>query len=380
MSAGVFVLDPLADTRWDELLDRHPRASVFHSRGWLEALRRTYGYEPIALTTNERGPLGNGLALCRVRTWMSRRLVSLPFSDHCEPLVDRPDDLAAVIGFLTGEVETRRWRSFELRPRYVALVPGVLAAETGKKRSDSLEMGFRQVDPSGLAEGASYCLHTLDLARPAEQIFDGFHHSSTQRAIRRAEREGLSYEAGTSEQLLSSFYGLLRLTRRRHGLPPQPLAWFRNLAACLGDAHSTRFARSGQGLTIHVASKDGLAVASILTLSFKKTMVYKYGGSDAAHHPLGGMPFLFWRAIQDAQAQGIEELDLGRSDLDQPGLVAFKDHLGATRSTLTYYACPERRTAAAHDGLLSRAAKRLVAHLPDAALDLTGRLLYKHLG
>ncbi len=103
----------------------------------------------------------------------------------------------------------------------------------------------------------------------------------------------MSYEVGTSERLLSSFYGLLRLTRRRHGLPPQPLAWFRNLVACLGDK-----------LAIHVASKDGLPIASILTLSFKKTMVYKYGGSDAAHHRLGGMPFLFWQAIQRAKARG----------------------------------------------------------------------------
>ena len=179
----------------------------------------------------------------------------------------------------------------------------------------------------------------------------------------------MSYEAGTSERLLSRFYGLLRLTRRRHGLPPQPLAWFRNLIACLGD-----------GVTIHVASKDGRPIASILTLSFKKTMVYKYGGSDARHHRLGGMPFLFWRAIQDAKAQGIEELDLGRSDIDQPGLVAFKDHLGATRTTLTYYTCPARRKGTAHDGPISRAARRVVSHLPDAALDLTGRLLYRHLG
>ena len=56
-------------------------------------------------------------------------------------------------------------------------------------------------------------------------------------------------------------------------------------------------------MTIHVASKDGLPIAGILTLSFKKTLVYKYGGSDAAHHSLGGMPFLFWRAIQEAQAK-----------------------------------------------------------------------------
>ncbi len=340
---NVFLLDPLADTRWDDLLERHPRASVFHSRGWLDALKRTYGYEPLALTTTGGGPLQNGLPFCRVRTWTSRRLVSLPFSDHCEPLVDRPDDLSALLRFFTGHARKGTWRLVELRPRSEVV--------------------------NGIAAGATYYLHTLDLARPADLIFKAFHHSSTQRAIRRAEREGVDYEAGRSEAQLSSFYGLLRLSRRRHGLPPQPLAWFRNLVTCMGDS-----------LTIHVATRAGEPIAAILTLSFKKTMVYKYGGSDANHHPLGAMPFLFWRAILDAKTQGIDELDLGRSDVDQPGLVAFKEHLGAARSTLTYYTYPERRTGRAWRGSVSRAARRLAAHLPDAALDLTGRMLYKHLG
>jgi len=30
MNVGVSVLDPLADTRWEDLLESHPRASVFH--------------------------------------------------------------------------------------------------------------------------------------------------------------------------------------------------------------------------------------------------------------------------------------------------------------------------------------------------------------
>jgi len=278
---------------------------------------------------------------------------------------------------LADEVRGGSCRSFELRPR-----PGfdggrgfpALSERPGPARVEgSLDDGPGSVPDGGrrfsVAEGQRFYLHTLDLARPAEQVFNGFHHSSTQRAIRRAEREGLTYEAGQSESLLSSFYRLLRLTRRRHGLPPQPLAWFRNLVDCLGNR-----------LTIHLASKNGTPVASILTLSFKKSMVYKYGGSDAAYHTLGGMPFLFWRAIQAAQAEGIEELDLGRSDLDQAGLVAFKDHLGATRTTLTYYIHPEGRTNTAHDGALARAARRVAGRLPDAVLDLTGRLLYRHLG
>jgi len=306
------------------------------------------------LTTSAQGPLENGLALCRVKTWLARRLVSLPFSDHCDPLIDRPEDLAAVLEHLEREMERGRWRSLELRPR-----PGAWP------------------EAAGQTESAKFCLHTLDLARPAEQIFAGFHASSTQRAIRRAEREGLSYEAGSSDRLLSAFYSLLRLTRRRHGLPPQPMAWFRNLIACIP---STGFARSGQGATIHVASKDGMPVAGILTLTFKNSMVYKYGGSNAAHHSLGGMPFLFWRAIQAAKALGVEELDLGRSDLDQPGLIAFKEHLGGVRSDLTYYGHPERRADAGRHGPAARVAGMAVRLLPDTALDLTGRLLYRHLG
>src|SRR2546430_11331216 len=37
----LYSLDPLEDPRWAEFVQRHPRASVFHTPGWLEALRRT---------------------------------------------------------------------------------------------------------------------------------------------------------------------------------------------------------------------------------------------------------------------------------------------------------------------------------------------------
>jgi CelD/BcsL family acetyltransferase involved in cellulose biosynthesis len=345
MSGRVHVIDPLTDNRWVELVERHPQASVFHSRGWLDALRRTYGYEPYALTTSANGPLQDGLVVCRVKTWLARRLVSLPFTDHCDPLVDRPEEVTALGAHLRDDVAQGGWRSAEVRSRGQVM--------------------------DGFSAGSTYCLHTVDLTGSSEQVFGRFHPSSTQRAIRRAEREGLRYETGVSEPLLARFYGLLRLTRRRHGLPPQPFTWFRNLAACLGNA-----------LAIHLASKDNRPVAALLTISFRKTMVYKYGGSDAAQHKLGGMPFLFWRAIQEAQSRGIEELDLGRSDLDQPGLIAFKDHLGAQRSALTYSQtpAPRRESAAEAASPLASAARRVVSRLPDPLLDLTGRLVYRHLG
>jgi hypothetical protein len=108
-------------------------------------------------------------------------------------------------------------------------------------------------------------------------------------------------------------------------------------------------------------------------------VVYKYGGSDASCHALGVMPFLFWQVIQSGKAAGATTLDLGRSDRDQPGLIAFKGHLGARPSHLTYYSSA-RRFSPAGPAWISRISARVVSAVPDTALDMAGRLLYRHFG
>ena len=72
---------------------------MFHTSGWLRALQRTYGYEPVAFTTSPPGAdLDERRSLfCDIRSWLTgRRLVSLPFSDHCEPLVDDCGQLESI--------------------------------------------------------------------------------------------------------------------------------------------------------------------------------------------------------------------------------------------------------------------------------------------
>src|SRR5712675_1991670 len=76
---SVSEIDPLKDPRWAALVNSNPRASVFHTPQWLEALKRTYDYVPLALTTSpDLGPLANGVAFCRVDSWLTgSRLVSV---------------------------------------------------------------------------------------------------------------------------------------------------------------------------------------------------------------------------------------------------------------------------------------------------------------
>jgi CelD/BcsL family acetyltransferase involved in cellulose biosynthesis len=348
LTVPVHTLDPLRDPRWPELLERHPSASVFHSRPWLEALRRTHGYEPIAYTTSPPGvELADALVFCRVNSWLTGgRLVSLPFSDHSEPLFDSEETLHYVLDALAREFRKASWKHIEIRPLRIAV---------------DRAAGFEASD--------TFYFHRMDLNPPLETLFRTFHKDCTQRKIRRAEREALTHEAGRSELLLQKFYQLLLLTCRRKRLPPQPIVWFRHLIDRFGD-----------GLAIHVASKDGRPVAGILTLSFKHTLVFKYGCSDASFNKLGGTHFLLWKAIQEAKNTGLQEFDLGRSDLHTPGLVAFKDRWGTQRSLINYFRCSRYPTSSVSRAWPTRLAKPFFARLPDRFLIAAGELLYRHMG
>ncbi len=341
-------IDPLSDPRWAEFVERHPRASVFHTPGWLQALRRTYGYVPVAYTTTPPGrDLTNGLVLCRVRSLLTgRRLVSLPFSDHCEALIDNPDDLALLLRSLELDGTTEAWNYVEIRSRTAAGVP-----------------------PPCSKPADAFYLHTIDLTPRLEEIFQRLHKNCTQRKIRRAEREGLTYEEGRSQVLLEKFYRLLLRTRRRHQLPPHPRAWFRNLVDCLGDQ-----------VKIRVASKDGQPIASILTLTFKDALTYKYGCSDQRFHNLGGMHLLLWRTIQEGKQIHARELDLGRTDADNHGLIAFKDRWGAAKCHLTYWRYPAQPVPATSTGWRMQMARKVFSRIPDNLLVVTGKVFYRHIG
>ena len=135
----------------------------------------------------------------------------------------------------------------------------------------------------------------------------------------------------------------------------------------------------GRSLKIRVALRGETPVASILTLSDKKTMVYKYGCSDAQFNNLGGTALLFWRTIQEAKAGGFGSLDLGRSDLENRGLVMFKERWGAKRSTVNYWRYPAQAATSKPENVIKHF-KRVVSLAPEKSLVLLGNLFYRHIG
>jgi lipid II:glycine glycyltransferase (peptidoglycan interpeptide bridge formation enzyme) len=196
-------------------------------------------------------------------------LVSLPFADHCEPLLSEPGDFPKFTNWLKAECDLRRWKYVEFRPL------------------------TQQAANCVLQPSHSYCLHSLDLEPSLERLFRNLHKNSIQRKIRRAERERLSCEVG-GLQLLDEFYRLQLITRKRLRVLPQPRSWFENLLRCMGDNAQIRLAR-----------KDGKSIAALLTLRHKASVIYKYGCSEEQFHRLGAMPFLFWSLIEDSKVSGV---------------------------------------------------------------------------
>jgi lipid II:glycine glycyltransferase (peptidoglycan interpeptide bridge formation enzyme) len=308
---GVFAFNPLRDARWQTFVENHPQGSAFHTVAWVEALQRTYGYEPVVYTTTQpEMPLTNGVLFCKVRSWLSgSRLVSLPFSDHCQPLAEGRD-LHEILGWLKS-TQGKEWKYVEVRPLH------------GDSWGWDSEVGASE----------TFSLQLLDLRPEITALFRKFHKSCVQRKIQ------------------------------------QPRLWFRNVIDCLGDR-----------VLVRNVSRGEQPVASMITMEYKKTQVYKYGCSDSRFNNLGGNALLFWHAIRDAKEKGMEVFDFGRSETENSGLISFKENWGARSIPLNYFRLPARQPMHASTGWRARLAKSVFSMMPDALLTATGKLLYRHIG
>jgi len=341
-----YTLDPLLDRRWDDLVASHPQASAFHTTGWLRALANTFGYQPIVLTsTPPHQRLLDGVVFCEIRSWITgSRLISLPFSDHAEPLLRDSGPKRELEQWVQAAHSLHGWKYVELRPIF--------------EQSEAT---------SPLKVSQSFWFHSLNLSPSIEQLFASLHKNCIQRRIRHAEHEHLTYERGASDELIRAFYNLLIITRRRFGLLPQPQTWFRNVLAGMSPNAEIRLAR-----------KDDVPIAAIFTLRHRDTVVYKYGCSDHRFHHLGGMPFLFWKLIEESKSEGAEQIDFGRTDLDNSSLTEFKDRLGTIRTKINYLRYPTNEKAGLAPLARMTAARDLCSLLPSPLSSALGRLVYRH--
>jgi lipid II:glycine glycyltransferase (peptidoglycan interpeptide bridge formation enzyme) len=239
-----------------------------------------------------------------------------------------------------------------------------------KRRWRHLDLRAESELTSGVLSSAKFYRHTLDLRPGLEQIFSGF-HSSVRRAIRKAEASGLTLQIEQTQEAMRDFQSLHIRTRRRHGVPPQPPAFFRHI--------HEEIIKPGQGF-IAIARRGPIALAAEVFFIWKEKALYKFGASEQSSQSLRANNLVMWEAIRHLANKGIQELDFGRTAVDHEGLRRFKLGWGTEERLIPYsrfdVAAGEWRPARSTNPTLLT---HLFGHMPLVVNQLAGRLLYPHL-
>ena len=336
------LVDPRTDASWQRLADTAPGATIFHHPAWIDLVCRTYRYAAAGVVVLEADEPVAGLPVALVDSRLTgRRLVALPFSDQCPPLV-LPGAPRDAVGHLAGALERERARL-------------------------GIPLEVRAPVPEAGTSVERFVTHRLALEAGRDAVERGF-RSSARRNVRAARARGVTVERRTDTAALRLFYDLHLRTRRRLGVPTQSWSFVGGLAPLLA-------AELGW---IGVARVGDRPAAAAVFLRHGRTLTYKYGASHEDFLALRPNNAVFADAIAHACELGLGTLDFGRTDLDQEGLRRFKASWGADETPLAYtYAGRKPPAADAHGpGLLAEVIRR--APLP--AGRLIGRLAYRHVG
>ena len=343
LSAPV-VVNPLEQSQWDAQLAVFPEATLFHGTAWARVLRETYGHQPVYFCRYAGSQLRQVLPVMEVSSALTgRRGVSLPFADFCSPLKTGADDLGELYGFAMEHGRSRNWRYLEARGSFNR---------------------WRSATPS-----VSFFGHTIHLGGDSGMFreMDG----AVRRGIRKAEQAKVQVEFGNSTEAMRVFFALHRHSRRRHGLPPQPVEFFDNIARYIFEQ------RHG---FVAIARHEGRPIAAAVFFHAGHLGLYKFGASDYHFQHLRPNNLLMWEAIKHCATLGLTDLHLGRTSLFNDGLRHFKLGFGAVEETIQYAKYDFRRNNFVSDVDRSEGPLNVMFRcLPLPLLTQAGRFLYPHL-
>ncbi len=345
MPSELEIINPLDYPGWDELVLSTKNYSFFHSSNWARVLHESYGYRPLYYTVLKNGKLNILIPFMEVKSILTgRRVVSLPFSDYCEPIVNETNYFHEFFEYLIKYGREAGWKSIEIRDGN----------------------NFTKETPF-----ASYYVHTLDLSKNTEQIFSGF-QDSVKRNIKKGSKEGVEVDISNSPESIRKFYSLNCATRRKHGLPPQPYYFFKKVYKHIIAQYS--------GLAALASYKKNV-IAGAIYFHFGDKAIYKYGASDENYQALRPNNLIMWEAIRWFSQNGYKSLSFGRTDPENEGLRRFKKGWGTTEAIIKYYKYDVVKGAFVHKSpQLSKVQKKIFSKLPRFLLRTTGSLLYRHIG
>jgi len=341
---ALVILNPVEDSAWDGLLLSHPGYTFFHTSAWAKVLVNTYHYQPLYFVRRKGKQLLSLLPLMEVSSWLTRtRGVSLPFTDYCEPLGSAGVQMDDVLRLVKDYMLPHHWAYVEIRGGTYPDIPS----------------------------SVSYYVHTVELDKDPEVVFSRF-SNTTKRNIKKAIRTGAEARMYKSLEAVREFYALHCITRKRHGLPPQPFSFFQNIYE--------HIISKGLGFVV-LTSYAHRNIAGAVYFGLGEKSVYKFGASDLRYQHLRPNNLTMWKAIKWYAENGCRCMSLGRTAIHNEGLRRFKNGWGAREQLLKYYRYDVRNnTFVTESPEVTSSYRWIFGAMPGSWSRAVGSLLYRHVG
>lgn len=270
------------------LVEEEPRKfdSLFNSAPWSDVLDRTYEMKTRVVSLPGRGSHSSEIQFCDVSDMRGRRIISLPFSDYCDPRVNRLED----------------WNDLASQ-----------LMEQGAPLKFKLVKNRLPASDTRFSTSVSELWHSTDISA-SEQVMWERLHGQARTNLRFARKNCVNVRVGTELKDVMAFYEMHAHVRKtKYGLLAQPVRFFENIHRIFGKRDE---------LFVLLAEREGEAVAGTLFIKQGDVLYYKFNASKATE--LRPNDLIVWQGMMLGNQLGLKSLDFGVSALSQPGLIHFK--------------------------------------------------------
>ena len=342
---NISIIDPITDIRWLEFISAHHKSNIFHHPNWCSVLKNQYNFNIfIVACVGANDEIIAGIPFCEIKSIFGKsNWISLPFSDHCQPLFMYVDSISEIEIYLVESFNEGRINSIEIRGEFPT--------------------------SNSFLKKENFLIHTTALNNNLEYLFSTFKKTQIQQPIKKAERDGVSYVISTNIMQLEEFYTLHLKTRKKLGVPIQPKGFFKEIY--------NNLIQPGFGFTVitYMASKP---IGAGLFLGFKNVLTYKYSASDPQKLNLRPNHLMLLAAFQEGVKRGFKYFDFGRTEIANEGLRKYKSGWGSIEEPLYYSYYPHLPAESKISIIKDKFVAPLIKNSPEFVCRTIGEIAYKY--
>lgn len=288
-------------TSWDNFVMAHSGHSPYHLSAWGLAVKSAYNHDCIYCVAKLQGTLVGILPVVVMKVPIKGiKYTSLPFCD--------------LGGALATSIEVKL--GLEKYAKQAICKDNTVLELREHSRQESAP------NPEEL-QGKKVSM-LLPLPSSSDELMASF-KSKLRSQIRKAEKNGLSFQVGSDANLIDPFYSVFSRNMHRLGSPVHSKSWFESIL----------FEYKNNCL-VSIVKKDDIVVGAGIVLMTNNKACIPWASTLVEFNRLSPNMLLYWSLLSHCADSGIEIFDFGRSTY-QEGTYKFKAQWGAQPKLLNWY-------------------------------------------